>query len=77
MTRNFVSIYGGVVGVGIVGLIRKKGTKNALEAMACRFEAKRRTENLWLSWAVFWVLCFGGIVGGGMYKVLFSILKDQ
>jgi cycloeucalenol cycloisomerase len=40
---------------------------SALASTVCGFEPKRRTEALWLRWAVCWVLCFGCIVGGGLY----------
>ena len=39
-----------------------------LDSMVCRGnDAKRLTEDWWLKYAVFWVLCFGAIIGGQMY----------
>ena len=69
MVVSFSTWYGAVAGCSIL-LKRKPGAEGLsfLSATTCRGnEAKRRTEDFWLYYAIFWVLCFGVIIGGQMY----------
>eukprot|EP00618_Florenciella_parvula_P018547 CAMPEP_0119470948 /NCGR_PEP_ID=MMETSP1344-20130328/3629_1 /TAXON_ID=236787 /ORGANISM="Florenciella parvula, Strain CCMP2471" /LENGTH=433 /DNA_ID=CAMNT_0007503683 /DNA_START=20 /DNA_END=1321 /DNA_ORIENTATION=+ len=69
MLVNFSTIFGAVSGLYIM-LTRKPGGESLswYSAMACTRTTKRMTETWWLAYAVFWVLCFGLIIGGGLYK---------
>ena len=70
MVGNFAAIFGAVAGCGLL-LTRKKQRAGsgggAFAATVCAWGPKRRTEDLWLAWAVCWVAAFGGIIGFGMY----------